>query len=174
MDVERLAELGEEAASYEIRRRSIIVEAIAEDWRGTRRRASLSLALLIPILIGLLAASFFFLTRSHITGGRSLFAVCALGGLLASTLLAAAKLAEVIRTRSPSEEQLASTLVVTLVPALASGAVGGLLAASTLLTHAAYDSYRPQTLYLIAFALTSTLFRFMRLRVGSVSSWRVE
>ena len=169
MSVEQLGRLSEQAALREIFRRRII----AEYWRGMRRRASLLLALLIPLLAGLLAASFPFLTREHVAGSRSVFNVCLLGGLLAGTLLAAPKLAELIRTRSPSEEQLADKLLLfTLVPPLLSGLVGGVVAAFSVLAYAARDSYKPQTLYLIAFALASALFRSLRLSLVSVPVWR--
>jgi MFS family permease len=166
MGVEQLGGLSEQAAREILRRR-----IIAEYWRGMRRRASLLLALLIPLLAGLLAAAFPFLTRAHVTGSRSVFTVCLLGGLLAGTLLAAPKLAELIRTRAPSEEQLADKLLLfTLVPALLSGLVGGLGAAFSVLAYAARDSYKPQTLYVIAFALASALFPYCSVHLSVVSA----
>jgi hypothetical protein len=165
--VEQPGNPSEQAALFEIESRRII----ADYWRGTRRRASVLLALLVPLLAGVLAFSFPFLTRARVAGSYSVFGVCLLGGFLAATLLAAPKLAALIHTRSPREEQLIDKLfLVTLVPPLLFGLLGGATAALLVLAHDSHDSYKPQTLYLIGFALASALSRCLRLiTAGGVS-----
>jgi hypothetical protein len=150
--------VSERAALFEFERRRIM----ADYWRGTRKRASILLAFLIPVLAGVLAFSLPFLTRARVAGSYSVFVVCLLGGLLAGTLLAAPKLAALIHTRSPRQEHLMEKLLlVTLLPTLFFGLFGGATAALLVLAHDSDAPYKPQTLYLIGFALASALSRYL-------------
>jgi hypothetical protein len=148
---------GGRPAEYEIRRRRIV----DDHWRCVRRRASFVVALSVPALAGILAASFPFLTRTRLMDRSAVVAVCVLGGLLAGVLVCVPKIAVLIRVRYPTDELLTDGLLLTIVlPPLLVGALAGFAAALCVLGLADRESYKPQTLYFLAVALAAVLSRY--------------
>jgi hypothetical protein len=158
----RPEQIGEALQRYQLEEEHIR----EDDWRGRRRRASLFVALFIPILAGLLVASFPFLTRIQLTGTAAVLADAALGGLLGAVLCCVSRLTAIARARRPIEE--VGGLVWIIVPPLALGLFASLGAALALLRVVARDAYKPQTVYLLAVALTVTLCKATRTQLVEV------
>jgi hypothetical protein len=144
------------AARHQLERRLIV----ANYWRAVRRRASFLVILSVPVLAGLIAASFPLLTRSRITGTSAVITVSVLGGLLGSLLVCVPKLASLAGTSHPSGPQLRKGLLPgTVLWPLLAGASAGLASALMLLAFTRQEAYKPQTLYLVATAAAVALSR---------------
>jgi hypothetical protein len=139
------------------------IQVIEEVWRTTRRRASIAAALLTPLLVVELAASFAYLTRAQVSGW-SVFAVCLLGGLLGGVIVALQRLTALTSRRRPPEAWSDILWPRTLYP-VAAGGVCGATSAALVIEGSGHHSYRPQTLYLIALALALALLRLAPIRV---------
>jgi hypothetical protein len=140
------------AAEYEAHQRRIL----DDHRRAVRRHASIGIALSVPALAAILAASFPLLSRTRVTDRGAVVAVCMLGGLLAGLFLCVRTIVTSSRIRHPKDELPGGGLLVTiaLLP-LVAGAVAGFVAALCVLGLAGGRSYRPQTLYVISVALAA-------------------
>jgi hypothetical protein len=136
-------------------------------WREARRSASLAVALMMPLLVAVLVASFEYLTRRQVHDGWSVLAVCLLGGLLGGVLVCLRGLAQRARIRL-APEQWPEGVTLLLVPPLLTGAAAGTASGFGVMTFVGHDSYRPQTLYLIALACAFALSRFTAVRFTAV------
>lgn len=142
-------------------------------WREIRRRASLFVTLLVPLLAGLLLASFPFLTRAKVMGRTEVMIVAALGGLLGGVLLCAGRLASLVwASARPSVDELWPSLPGLGLALLAKGLLGGACAGILLVVVLSRDSYRPQTVYLVSVAGALVLVRWLTGR--SVSTDNME
>jgi hypothetical protein len=131
------------------------------DWRASRRRASLAIAILaIPLLLALLAVALVYLSRAQVSG-IAVFAVCLVGGLMGGLMIALRGLgAWAFRRQLPATWP--SGVAMTLTLPLLAGAVGGTASAALFAARNGNGSYRPQTLYLIALAAAFALIRVSR------------
>ena len=145
-------------------------EIIEEGWRSMRRRASLFVVLSFPFLVGLLVVSFQLLIRTRLTGWISVMSVAAAGGVLGGILWCVARMATLAATtrRLPYGEVWPSPNRIVLA-ALSKGLIGGLWGGAILLGLLRRDSYRPQTVYLIAVAV-AVVFTAWRGTISSTGS----
>jgi hypothetical protein len=141
-----------------------------QSWRETRRNASLTIALAIPLLVALLTVSFEYLSRRQVSGDWGVIVVCLTGGLLGGVIVGLRRLSALTRTRLMPECWPAGAPFLVLT-ALLAGAGAGLASAFVLLSNAGHDSYRPQTVYLIALAAAIWLSRFLPIRTVVSSSF---
>lgn len=128
-------------------------------WREARRSASLAVALVIPLFVAVLVASFEYLTRGEVRGSWSVLAVCLLGGLLGGVLGCLGRLAQRARIRL-APERWSEGVPRLLVPPLLMGAAAGAASGFGVMNFGGHDPYRPQTLYLIGLACALVLSRF--------------
>jgi hypothetical protein len=141
------------AARYELERRRISEVFVEQRWQEARRRASLLLVFSVPLLAALLLASLPFLIRSSLVGVGGLIGVCLLGGLLGGLLVCVSQLVGVARTRHRSPEQFSPGLTAVVLQPFLAGTLAGLASGLAVLAFAGRESYKPQTLYLLAVAL---------------------
>jgi hypothetical protein len=152
---------------------------LAGEWRNVRRRASRIVAVFVPCLLGLIAASFPLITRRELSSTWLVLADAALGGLLGSVFVCVARLAGVAHDRHPRDEQAYyaydELLVLVVLPLIVSGVAAGVVAASLLVSLASRDAYSPQTVYVLAVALSVVISGSMRpLIVGVPHGTRVR
>jgi hypothetical protein len=150
-------------------------EIIEEVWRDLRRRASLFVALSVPVVVGLLVVSFPLVTRTKLTGWTSVMTVAALGGLLGGVLWCAARMATLAATsRGLSYYEVWPSPNRIVLATLIKGLIGGLGGGAILLRLLSRDSYRPQTVYLVAVAVAIVASRWKILSTGSMGETRGE
>lgn len=155
-------ELAEACHELEVR------QIIEQGWRDARRRSSLTLLLLVPLLAALLAASFAYLSRSQVSGWTVL-AVTMLGGLLGGVLVSLRRLVPLVRTRLAPPFFAEGLPWPLLVSPLLAGAGAGALSAVLLASMRGGETYRPQTLYLIALLASIVSSRLLPVRMVSAS-----
>lgn len=127
-------------------------------WRGARRSSSMAVAIVIPLLVVVLAASFEYLTRRQVSGSWSVLAVCLLGGLLGGVLVCLGRLAQRASIRlAPGRWSYGVRWL--LVPPTLTGAAAGVASSFGVMNFGGHEPYNPQTLYLIAFACALALSR---------------
>jgi hypothetical protein len=139
------------------------IQVTEEAWRATRRRASIAVVLLTPLLVVELAASFAYLTRAQVSGW-GVYVVCLLGGLLGGMVASLRRLSALTSRRRPPEDWGDVLWPRTLYP-LAAGSVCGTASAALIIEGRGDHSYRPQTLYLFALAFALVLLRLAQVRV---------
>jgi len=160
------------AARLELERARIIEEYWQEYWRGVRRRASLLVAVFVPATAALLVASFLFLTRARLTSAAAVYADAVLGGLLGAVLVCVPKLTALTRVgRSVGDHSVERPFFGVVLPQLALGFVAGSLEASLVLGFTDQDSYKPQTVYLLAVALAIAFSRVVKARIAYVAEF---
>src|SRR4051794_37894833 len=72
-----------------------------QGWRDVRLRASLAIAFMIPLLVALIAVSFVYLSRRHVSDSWNVLGVCLSGGLLGGVIVALRQLCACARARLP-------------------------------------------------------------------------
>jgi hypothetical protein len=127
-------------------------------WREARRNSSVAVAIVIPLLVVVLAASFEYLTRRQVSGTWSVLAVCLLGGLLGGVLVCLGRLTQRASIRL-APGRWSEGVRWLLVPPILTGAAAGVASSFGVLNFGGHEPYKPQTLYLIAFACALALSR---------------
>lgn len=149
-------------ACFELERLQMIEQA----WREERRRASLAAVVLALVLAGLLAASFDYLSRRQVSGRWEVLVVALLGGLLGSVLLSLRVLVPLVRTRLAPPEFGGLPWPMLMSPCLG-GAGSAVLVSSLLIYWRLGEAFRPQTVYLLAFAASLAWPRLAPTRIVS-------
>jgi hypothetical protein len=140
-----------------------------QGWREARRRASRAIAVMIPFLVALIAVSFVYLSRRQVSDSWSVFGVCLSGGLLGGVMVGLRQLGACAHARVLPNRCPPGALWL-LLPALLTGGIAGVVSAFGVMSNASHDSYRPQTLYLIALAAALTLARFTTIRFATTTT----
>jgi hypothetical protein len=103
----------------------------------------------VPLLTGLLAASFHYLSTRQVRGYWDVLVVSLLGALLGGALVSLRRLTPLVRTRIEPPLYVGALPWSQLVFPLLSAAGAGFLSTFLVTSRFGADAYRPQTVYLI-------------------------